>query len=349
MTTNLLRSADPALAFERPVALDDRATSELTTILGGGTPARTATPAEPRPTRGRKVRKGLVAAAAAAVLVAGAVTVGLVTRPTPVVAVAVALPVLRVVGDPANGVAGGGSGAAAARLEGLATVAAQQGGAVSVDPAPVAYRAWSFNARIQGRVTNTAIVTTDHLLTLTAAGAGSERVTVASIAYPTSQSRAAWEQDAPVSVGDVVSDQTFAAGGHPGLFSGPTPHDPVAMRAFLAAGHPIDAYGPGELVVAITDLAQERHLSGRDTATTLRTLAREPGIAELGIVSDRAGRSGVAFAANGDFTGLPTRFVLVIDPLTGRILASETWLTTSAGALGLTPPVAIDYRLFDYP
>ncbi len=342
MTINLLRFADPALAFELPSALDDRATSDLTTILGGGTPARTAAPAEPRPTRGRKVRKGLVAAAAAVVLVAGGVTVGLVTRPTPVVAVPVALPVLSTATDPAGG-------PAAVRLEGLATVAARRGGAVTVEPAPVAYRAWSFDARIQGRVTNTAIVTTDHRLTLAIDGAGAEKVTVASIAYPSAESRAAWEQEAPVTIGEVVSDQTFAAGGYPRLFPGPVPHDPVAMRAYLAVGHPIDAYGPGEMIVAVTDLAQERHLTGRDTATTLRTLAREPGIAELGTVSDRGGRSGLAFAADGDFTGLPTRFVLVIDPVTGRILASETWLTTSTGALGLTAPVATDYRLFNYP
>lgn len=335
--TNLLREADPARTFELPGALDDRAMADLSAILGdGGVGPRPAGATGPA-TRRRRGRRGLVAAAVAAFLVVGAVAVGVVTRPAPVEAAPVALPVLQV--------AQPSSGTAAAALTALAAMAARATPAAG-DPATQRYRAWSFNARIEGRTTNTAIVATDNAVTRAVEAGGAElltrRVTVASIDYPTPQSRAAWEQDTPVRVGDAVDAGPPAAG----LFTGPVPHDPVALRAFLAQGHPVDAYGPGELFVAVTDLAQERRLTGQDTATTLRALAAEPGITALGRVQDRSGRPGIAFAADGDFTGLPTRYVLVFDPATGRLLASETWLTQSAGSLGIRVPAATDYRLF---
>ena len=63
-------------------------------------------------------------------------------------------------------------------------------------------------------------------------------------------------------------------------------------------------------------------------------------------VTDRAGRTGTAIATDSSFTGLPVRYVLVFDPHTGGLLASEQWLTTTAGALDVPVPSVIQYHLW---
>lgn len=54
-----------------------------------------------------------------------------------------------------------------------------------------------------------------------------------------------------------------------------------------------------------------------------------------GEIVDRAGRHGIAFTLDTAYSGLPTRYVLIIDPQTGRLLSFKGVLTKSAGKLNV--------------
>ena len=199
--------------------------------------------------------------------------------------------------------------------------------------------------RVDDKAVNTAIVSTEHVLSLNADRSVRETARVSDIDYPTQASRSAWEQDAPVAVGDVLQDETYPAGQIPKTYPDAAPTTPSALLTFFEAGHPIGEYGSGELFVAIEDLVREQRLTGSQEAAILQLLASRKDIVTLGSVKDRAGRPGVAFATDSTFTGLPTRHVLVVDPDSGELLASETWLTSSAGKLGIAVPAATEYTL----
>ena len=51
----------------------------------------------------------------------------------------------------------------------------------------------------------------------------------------------------------------------------------------------------------------------------------------------------MAIYTDSDYSGLMTRYVLVFDPATGTLNASEEWLTTTAGALKVRVPAVISY------
>ncbi len=65
-----------------------------------------------------------------------------------------------------------------------------------------------------------------------------------------------------------------------------------------------------------------------------------------GVIIDRAGRRGVAFTVDSAYTGLLTRYMLIIDPTTGRLLDYEQVLTKTAGKLNVRVPAVIAYEIF---
>lgn len=316
-----LHAADPTRDQGFPNGLDERGKNDLRVILSM------------RRSNHPHGRTGLLAATAAAVVVAVASGYISMSHPQTVAAAPVAMPILSV--HPLSA-----STTTPDRLLGLA-------GAVERTPdrtGPVHYRDWSLNVQIDEKV-NTAIVSTEHVLSVNPDRSIHETARISGIDYPTAASRIAWEHDAPVTVGDLVQDTTYPAGQYPATYTSPAPAEPTALMAFLQAGHPIDEYGTGELFVAIADLTREQRLDGPQVGAILRVLAGRRDIFTLGTVQDRAGRTGLAFAADSTFTGLPTKHILIFEPTTGQLMASETWLTSSSGKLGISVPAATDYIL----
>lgn len=320
--TDALRLSDPTLNLEFPTDLDQRASQDLEAILTS----------RPAPARRRMSFVAATAAAVVAALVVGSVWLA---RPPAASAQPVALPILSV--QPLSG----STVTASSRLLTLAQAAAR----AQTAPGPIQYRDWAMNLRVADARVDTAIVTTEHILATNPDQSIHVTVRIADIDYPTPASRSAWEQNAPVTVGDMLEDMTYPAGQRPVIYPEPAPTTEPALTAFFKAGHPIDEYGTGELFVAVTDLAKEQRLTGPQQSAILRLIATSPDVITLGTVRDRAGRSGIAFATDSSFTGLPTRHVLVVDPDSGRLLASETWLTSSAGKLGITAPAATEYTV----
>ncbi|MFD0636241.1 hypothetical protein ACFQ9X_36405 [Catenulispora yoronensis] len=88
-------------------------------------------------------------------------------------------------------------------------------------------------------------------------------------------------------------------------------------------------------------------LSPAARAGVLRVLATVPGLLDLGTTTDRAGRAADAFAVEGDYSGLPTRYTLLVDPATGAVLGDEVVLTQSAGGRKVSIPAVIGYDLYE--
>jgi len=121
--------------------------------------------------------------------------------------------------------------------------------------------------------------------------------------------------------------------------------DPTVLAGQLEQGHPV-ANGPAERLVAITDAVQEQPLSLAVRAQMLTYLAQTPGLRLEGAVQDRAGRDGIGVSVDSDYSGLPTRYTVIVDPRDGRILAFEQMLTTTAGKLNVQVPGVVDYQLY---
>lgn len=121
-------------------------------------------------------------------------------------------------------------------------------------------------------------------------------------------------------------------------------HDET-LAGQLAVGHPVEN-GPAERIVAIEDAYLQMPIPPAVRAAMLHYLAATPGIVVTGQVTDRAGRHGIGFSLDSAYSGLPTRYTLIIDPDDGRLLGSEDMLTTTAGGLNVPIPSVIGYTVF---
>jgi hypothetical protein len=114
-------------------------------------------------------------------------------------------------------------------------------------------------------------------------------------------------------------------------------------------GHTGHTGGPpeaAELLTAARDLRAARAIDPTLEAALLRVLATRPELISLGTATDRLGRLVDAVALDSDYSGLPTRYVLLFDPASGQLLGSEDVLTKSAGKLAVPIPSVISYAIY---
>jgi hypothetical protein len=81
-------------------------------------------------------------------------------------------------------------------------------------------------------------------------------------------------------------------------------------------------------------------------AALYKVAAGIPGLELLGPVHDRAGRPGVAVAMTSAYTGLRQRHVLILDERTSALLAQETVLLDAAKWMDAKPPLVVGYATF---
>ncbi|WP_051425795.1 hypothetical protein [Jiangella gansuensis] len=155
------------------------------------------------------------------------------------------------------------------------------------------------------------------------------------------------ESDFPTEPGEVLVDQTFAAGELPSAYPEPLAADPLRLREQLLAVWPEAEDPAAALFQAIREVHGERVVTADVQAATLAMLAREPDVMALGETTDRHGRAAVAFGTDSDDSGLERRYVLLIDPDSGRLLGYEELLTGDPGALDVEPPAVTAYTVFE--
>lgn len=113
-----------------------------------------------------------------------------------------------------------------------------------------------------------------------------------------------------------VNDMRVGSG--PRLFK-PSTNLAVLARQ-LAVGHP-RSDGPQERLVAFTDTASQQPITSAAEAAILRLIARTPNLVNLGTVTDRAGRPGVAVSLRAPQLG--NAYTLIFSPRTGQLLGFE--------------------------
>ena len=203
------------------------------------------------------------------------------------------------------------------------------------------YATWDLTTRVHGaEPVRSAVVPLEVTLDVRPDGSWHRRATYGA---PVAGDLAATDLPA---VGAVESDDVFPADRVPRMFPERLATGPAGLRAQLEAAHPIGTLGTAELFVALTDLAKEQTPAPETRAAMLGMLAQPRDVRGLGAMTDRDGRVGRAFAVDSDMSGLPTRYVLIVDPQSGRLLASEQVLTTRAGRLAVEIPAVVSYVVF---
>jgi hypothetical protein len=341
----ILRAADPAGAVGRG-PLDARATADLQRIVSldvpDSAPARRASrvrrtrPLSRRRWQSHPRRRAvwIVALASVAAVVAGLVVVdpwGVETRPayaaTPKILASTSVP----------------SESLATVTAGLARVAAAQ--STDASQRGSSYEQWALNSRIAGQVVQSAVVPRDIDLQWNSDGSGRETIVVGQALSADATTTGSTLRGDVVPAGTVLADNTYVAGGYTPMFAAPPPTSVAALAGYLAVGHPA-AGGSAELFAGVTDLRREWHVNGPARVALLQLLGQAPGVTVVGTVHDRLGRPGLALSTDSSRTGLPTRYMLVIDASTGDVIDSEQWLTNTAGNLNVHVPSVIAYDSF---
>ncbi len=322
----LLARADPAPAGSGPWSdrpLDGRARQDLELLREHG------------PLQALVRRRWLLGAAAAAAGVLALSAVWLVRPVDP--AYAATPPVAEFSTTSAIGTDAG------ALLDDLAADAATA--PTGTASAATSFEEWSLSTQVDGVDTTSVVLPRQVSRTVGTDGAATLQAVAGTPFFPTEEHQRAWRRDgAPLVAGDDLGTLTVPA--DQALFPDAPPATAEAMREHLARAHPLDEGGTSQLFVAVADLAREWTLDAPQRAALLEVLAAAPDVEVVGEGVDRAGRPGVALATESDRTGLPTRYLLVLDPATGAVLAAEQQLTTDAGALDVPVPSTIAYTLF---
>ena len=160
--------------------------------------------------------------------------------------------------------------------------------------------------------------------------------------FPTAE----WSESDDASAGTVLLDDTFPAGGIASAYPDPLAADPAALREQLLTVWPQATDPAAALFQALHEVNSSRPVDASVQAAALTMLADEPGVVALGDATDRRGRAAVAFGTDSADSGLDRRYVLLVDPSTGRMLGYEEVLTGDTGALDVKAPAVTAYTVF---
>ncbi|PZS02417.1 MAG: hypothetical protein DLM56_12005 [Pseudonocardiales bacterium] len=215
-------------------------------------------------------------------------------------------------------------------------------------PAKSGYRhfsldTWALTTRINNQQVTSAVIPEHREVWIAPDGSGREVRHYLTPIFASSAAKQAWQrQGMPGSDTrtDTVTSPSFSL-----IWPQAAPTDPAALAKWLTRGHPV-ANGPAETIAAVTDLVKEQVLDPQQRAALLRVISKLPSLTYRGPVNDRAGRPGELFSLDSNYSGLPTRYELIVDKVDGRILGSDEVLPTTPGKLGVKIPAVIDYETY---
>ncbi|GAA1581066.1 hypothetical protein [Actinoplanes couchii] len=134
----------------------------------------------------------------------------------------------------------------------------------------------------------------------------------------------------------------YPGGSFPAAFADRPPTDPDQLAVWLARTSTTGT----AIIDGITDLLRERVLTGPERAVILSVLADRTTMAYAGTSTDRIGRRATVFALPSRSSGADITHLLLIDPKTGRILATEQIITGGAHRLDVPYPAVAGYRTY---
>lgn len=279
----------------------------------------------------RAVIGGLAAAGAASILVVGP---PLLPGSKPAAAFAATPPVL-------DGCLAEGGPA----TQTLTSAAATAAGSALMGALGSRYSTWSLFTRVvNDQPVRSAVVPQNVDFSLVADGSGQRTVRIGAPEVPAGYDVSDFDLPTP---GTVIRDEKYGPGQTPRIYAGALSADDSTLWDQLRQAHPIAELGTGELFVAITDLYKEQRPDPAVRAQLLRLLASRTDVVDLGTLGDREGRAGLGIGVSTSQPGgLPARFVMIFDHVTGLLLSYEQILTSSPGKLEVKIPAVIDYALF---
>lgn len=153
---------------------------------------------------------------------------------------------------------------------------------------------------------------------------------------------------------DGRSEHTYSAGeGAPLVDAGKLSTDPqVLTRQLLARDEPSgQPDNPGipddiEFVRSLQTLLHHQGVVRPELQAALWEALSTRGLTNYGTVTDRGGRDGIAFALDDHREPGHTRYLLVVDPDTGRPLSSEVVAITGSEVLNVRFPAVLSYEVY---
>ncbi|MFI6703624.1 CU044_5270 family protein [Streptomyces sp. NPDC050509] len=150
-------------------------------------------------------------------------------------------------------------------------------------------------------------------------------------------------------VGDrtVLSETTRLAGNAPDTsYPESPPHTVTGLRAYLLHGARLpDPPGLPALLDAVSAYLKAWTPGPRETAALVGVLAAEPGLRPAGTVTDRLGRTGLAYVYDSPADrGEPLRRLVILDPRDGRVLGMEITYTRDIARYRVTAGSVMSYE-----
>ncbi|MFD1364448.1 CU044_5270 family protein [Actinoplanes sichuanensis] len=287
--------------------------------------------ATPALTRRRRIRRRMVWSFGVAAVTAAAIGLFVVDLPHPRPAYAATPAPLPIAATP--------PGATPLTLAALAHVAGTGTDAAAGGVDHLITDRWDLNSSVNSGNVASAVVPSQRELWRAGDDRGRTIDTYLEPQFPTGADRDNWD-DASYPQGPQRND--YGKGELPAAFRGRPPRDPGELAAWLMKNAPRN----GTILDRVTDLLEERALTGSERRALLEVLATRTGLAYAGSSTDRAGRSGAAFTASATSSGGHITYVFLIDPRTARLLATEEILTGGAPALNVKRPAVISYRTY---
>ncbi|WP_328372602.1 hypothetical protein [Micromonospora zamorensis] len=137
-----------------------------------------------------------------------------------------------------------------------------------------------------------------------------------------------------------TDDSTYSPGELDGPI-GPIAADPSALAAQIKATQS-RFRGPTAVIRGLASLLGWRTPNQAARTAILTILNDTPGITHHESVTDRAGRTGIGVSATSD----DIRFLLILNPTTGELLAYERTALTPPPGSNRTGPLVDDYHLY---
>ena len=144
--------------------------------------------------------------------------------------------------------------------------------------------------------------------------------------------------------GTVIADEIIAAGDYQAPYSD-VPAEPASVGEYLARFAGEDNLTAGASIIEISSILSSTLLSEAQESACLAYLATLAGISAMGTVTDRLGRTGVAFRADDRVPG-EVEDILIISPESGRILAIET-IYIGSGRDDIASPSVVNYTAWE--
>lgn len=146
--------------------------------------------------------------------------------------------------------------------------------------------------------------------------------------------------------GTVIVNDSYGPGEFPLVFRDEPPSDGAAMRTYL-----LEAVGMSgstdaiDLLRAVQAFLSQRVPTAQQEAAILDALRDSDGLNVYGRVTDRLGREGIAFSAEGPG---PVRLehLLIVEPSSGEIIAAETIYHGGDPTIALPIPAVLEYLVW---